>query len=243
MEIKLISYSRAGLLISILTLIGLCWFYMIELMSMNMQPITLWSSIDLVMLFVMWSIMMAGMMLPSALPTIMLVQRINDNRKKRQAPYSSTYYFISGYLLAWVFYSLAITGMQYWLHTLSILTPMMKSGQIWFTSLLLFLAGIYQWLPIKQTCLRNCRSPLSLITKEWREGSFNAIKLGFNHGQYCLGCCWVLMALLFALGVMDLFWIAMLTLAVLIEKLAPKGALFGKCLGVVLIILSMLIQF
>ncbi len=230
-------------MLSILALIGLCWYYMIELMSMNMQAIATWGITDIAMLFVMWGIMMTGMMLPSALPVILLVQRINDNRRARQAHYTSTYYFVAGYLLAWMLYSLMITGLQYYLHTISLLTPMMKSNHLGFTSLLLLLAGVYQWLPIKQSCLTNCRSPLSLITKEWREGKLNTIKMGFYHGQYCLGCCWVLMALLFVLGVMDLFWIAMLTLAVLIEKLAPNGALFGKCVGVALIIISVLIQF
>ncbi|WP_256717789.1 DUF2182 domain-containing protein [Shewanella sp. UCD-KL12] len=230
-------------MVTILALIALSWYYMLELMSMNMQPIAAWSSKDIAMLFVMWGIMMTGMMLPSAIPVILLVQRINDSRKARQVAYTSSYYFVAGYLLAWMLYSLIITGIQYYLHTVSLLTPMMKSGHLSFTSLLLLLAGIYQWLPIKQSCLKNCRSPLSLITKDWREGRFNAIKLGFSHGQYCLGCCWILMALLFVLGVMDLFWIAILTLAVFVEKVAPKGEVFAKILGVILIGISILIHF
>lgn len=240
MATKRVNYTRGSLLLGIFILIGMSWYYMAVLMSMNMQPVAYWSSLDILMLFIMWLIMMAGMMLPSALPVILLVEQINANRRSRQARYSSTLYFIGGYLLAWTLYSLVITGIQYWLHTLSILTPMMHSGQNWFTSLLLFLAGAYQWLPIKQSCFRHCRSPLSLITTHWREGNLNAIKMGFSHGQYCLGCCWALMALLFVLGVMDLFWISMLTLVVLIEKLAPKGDIFGKLLGLVLIAISLI---
>ncbi|SFC62102.1 Predicted metal-binding membrane protein [Pseudoalteromonas denitrificans DSM 6059] len=201
-----------------------------------MAPISHWSTLDILLLFIMWSIMMAGMMLPSALPVILLVEKINQNRKIRKAKYSHTLYFVLGYLLSWTLYSFIITLVQYGLHYLSILSPMMISAQKWFTCLLLFSAGVYQWLPIKQRCLKLCRSPLSFIITQWQEGTLNSIKIGFKHGQYCIGCCWVLMALLFVAGVMDLKWILALTVIVLIEKLAPYGAVFSKILGIGLIL-------
>ncbi|RJX65342.1 DUF2182 domain-containing protein [Vibrio sinensis] len=205
-------------------------------MTMNMAPVSQWNGYDVVMLFIMWTIMMFGMMLPSAIPVIMLVNNINQQRKVRGASYIHSAYFILGYLIAWTLYSVLITLIQYWLHHLSLLTPMMMSSEIWFTTILLFVAGIYQWLPIKQRCLNACRSPLGFLMKEWGEGYTSAVKLGFKHGQYCLGCCWFLMALLFTAGVMNLKWIMLLTLIVLAEKMLPKGEIISRLLGVGLMV-------
>ncbi|WP_207890666.1 DUF2182 domain-containing protein [Vibrio sinensis] len=229
-------YSRQILLTIVITIITMSWFYMSFLMTMNMAPVSQWNGYDVVMLFIMWTIMMFGMMLPSAIPVIMLVNNINQQRKVRGASYIHSAYFILGYLIAWTLYSVLITLIQYWLHHLSLLTPMMMSSEIWFTTILLFVAGIYQWLPIKQRCLNACRSPLGFLMKEWGEGYTSAVKLGFKHGQYCLGCCWFLMALLFTAGVMNLKWIMLLTLIVLAEKMLPKGEIISRLLGVGLMV-------
>jgi len=208
-------------------------------MTMNMAPVSQWSYFDNVMLFIMWAIMMAGMMLPSAIPVVLLIEKINQKRQARNTEYVHTLYFILGYLLAWSLYSLVISLLQWWLHHLSILTPMMIIGQKWVACLLLIIAGIYQWLPLKQRCLNLCRSPLSFIMTQWQEGTINAIKIGFKHGQYCIGCCWSLMALLFVFGVMDLKWILALTMIVIIEKIAPLGDKFSKVLGIALAALGL----
>jgi len=208
-------------------------------MTMNMAPVSQWSYFDNVMLFIMWAIMMAGMMLPSAIPVVLLIEKINQKRQARNTEYVHTLYFILGYLLAWSLYSLVISLLQWWLHHLSILTPMMIIGQKWFACLLLIIAGIYQWLPLKQRCLNLCRSPLNFIMTQWQEGTINAIKIGFKHGQYCIGCCWLLMALLFVFGVMDLKWILALTMIVIIEKIAPLGDKFSKVLGIALAALGL----
>lgn len=218
---------------------SVAWYYMFFMMTMNMSPVTQWDYLDIILLFIMWAIMMAGMMLPSALPIFHLIEKINSQRKARNAAYSSSFYFILGYLLAWFCYSFAITMLQWWFHHLAWLTPMMKSAQLEFTCLILLLAGVYQWLPIKQRCLNHCRSPLGFLTSSWQEGVVGAIKMGFSHGQYCLGCCWMLMALLLVFGVMNLAWIIALTFIVFIEKLVPNGVLFSKVLGVSLILSSM----
>jgi len=208
-------------------------------MTMNMAPVSQWSYFDNVMLFIMWAIMMAGMMLPSAIPVVLLIEKINQKRQARNTEYVHTLYFILGYLIAWSLYSLVISLLQWWLHHLSILTPMMIIGQKWFACLLLIIAGIYQWLPLKQRCLNLCRSPLNFIMTQWQEGTINAIKIGFKHGQYCIGCCWLLMALLFVFGVMDLKWILALTMIVIIEKIAPLGDKFSKVLGIALAALGL----
>ena len=216
----------------------LSWYYMVFAMTMNMEPVASWQLTDILMLFVMWSIMMIGMMLPSATPVILLINKLNQQRKTRQAPFTHTLFFISGYLLAWIFYSALITLIQWWLHHLSILSAMMISANHIFSGILLLIAGLYQWTPYKQKCLQLCRSPLSLLTTQWQEGINGAIRLGFKHGQYCLGCCWFLMALLFVTGVMNLKWIFILTLLVLVEKCLPKGDVLGNGLGILLVLLG-----
>ena len=225
--------------LSLFSLIFAAWYYMIFLMTMNMAPVAQWSYSDVVWLFIMWAIMMAGMMLPSATPIFKLIEQINLKRRARQATYASSLYFVLGYLLVWLLYSVIITLLQWWLHHLALLSPMMKSSQLWFTCVLLIMAGIYQWLPIKQYCLSRCRSPLGFLTSSWQEGINGAIKMGFSHGQYCLGCCWILMALLLAFGVMNLQWIIALTLLVAIEKLSIYGQTFSKILGLMLILLAL----
>ncbi|KGJ92265.1 DUF2182 domain-containing protein [Colwellia psychrerythraea] len=220
-------------------IISVAWYYIFFIMKMNMSPVAQWDYVDVILLFIMWAIMMAAMMLPSALPIFHLIEKINHQREARNAAYSSSIYFILGYLLAWLCYSFAITLLQWWFHHLALLTPMMKSAQLEFTCLILLLAGVYQWLPIKQRCLNHCRSPLGFITSSWQEGAIGTFKMGVSHGQYCLGCCWILMALLLVFGVMNLLWIIALTFIVFIEKLVPNGVLFSKILGVLLILSSM----
>ncbi|PKG80931.1 hypothetical protein CXF85_21965 [Colwellia sp. 75C3] len=208
-------------------------------MSMNMAPVAMWSAFDISLLIMMWAIMMAGMMLPSALPVIMLVESINKKRKTNGLSYTPTLFFTLGYLLTWCFYSLLIAILQYALHHLELLNNMMVSDNNIFSAGLLIIAGSYQFSSFKQRCLNLCRSPLSLIASEWREGILGALTLGIKHGSYCLGCCWFLMALLFVAGVMNLTWILILTLVVLVEKLAPNGEWLSKILGLALVIYGM----
>ncbi len=203
---------------------------------MDMTPVEQWRYSQLFALWSMWAVMMAGMMLPSAFPVIALVNQLNHKRLQRGSPYTHTLYFIVGYLLAWTLYSLLITLIQWYLHTAYILSPMMVSHHSGFTAFLLIVAGGYQWTPLKQQCLQLCHSPMTLFSKYWREGVGGAVYMGFKHGQYCVGCCWFLMALLFVTGVMDLFWIFVLTLWVMFEKLFAFGPAASKLFGLVLII-------
>ena len=207
-------------------------------MSMNMQPVANWGTFDIVTLIMMWAIMMAGMMLPSAYPIIMWVEKINQKRQTRQASYTPTFYFIAGYLLIWGLYSVGISIIQYALHHAALLNPMMTSAEQWFSATLLITAGLYQFTPLKQRCLQLCRSPLSLLSTQWREGIKGAIRLGFKHGQYCVGCCWFLMSLLFVTGVMNLKWIFVLTVVVLLEKIIFKNYWLDKGVGIGLITLG-----
>ncbi len=246
MEIKVLKNRDINswmIFITVLVLIVASWYYMVFAMTMNMEPVADWNSADIAMLFIMWSVMMAGMMLPTVVPVVLLVDRVNQQRKQKHSPYTHTLYFILGYLLIWAVYSFVITLLQWWLHHLAMLSPMMVSANTLFSSALLIMAGLYQWSSLKQRCLEVCRSPLSIITTEWREGVFGAVLMGIKHGQYCLACCWFLMALLFVTGVMNLKWILILTLLVMAEKILPKAEILSKIIGLMLIILGLYIAF
>ena len=178
-------------------------------------------------MLVMWWVMMVAMMLPSATMMIMTVARVSSRRGDRAAPVL----FASGYLIAWGGFSILATGLQFALETLALLGPVSMAATATAGGVLLVLAGIYQFTPLKHACLRHCRSPLSFVLNRWRDGRTGAVAMGTEHGAYCLGCCWVLMLLLFVFGVMNLLWIAALAIAVLVEKAVPGGPLLARIAG------------
>ena len=187
---------------------------------------------ELALLFAMWWVMMVGMMLPSAAPMILAFATINNNKRARGQAYTPTALFASGYLLAWGGFSVAATLAQAGLERASLFAPMtMKATSPLIGGLLFVAAGLYQFTPLKQACLRSCRSPFDFILNRWRDGAAGALRMGWSHGLYCLGCCWILMALLFAVGVMNLAWVALLTFVVLAEKLFPAGPWIARTGG------------
>ena len=161
---------------------------------------------------------MAGMMLPSAAPMILLYGQVN-RRRATSTQYSPVAAFTLGYLVVWNGFSLLATGLQWYLEQQALLSPMMVSNSHLLSGALLIAAGAYQITPLKQACLRQCRSPLQFIQHYWRNGTLGAFSMGLHHGLFCLGCCWSLMLLLFVAGVMNLLWIALLSIFVLTEKL------------------------
>jgi predicted metal-binding membrane protein len=182
-----------------------------------------WDARYLALLFAMWVVMMVGMMLPSALPTILLFRHAIHRDPNVRRPAARAFLF-----------SAAATLLQWGLAEAALLSPMMVSASPWLGGALLIVAGAYQWTPLKSACLRHCRSPLAFFVEHWRPGVPGALRLGLRHGLYCLGCCWALMLLLFFGGVMSLLWIAAITLFVLLEKLAPYGVQGGRLSGVAL---------
>ena len=198
--------------------------------AMGMTDMAAWSSADLFMLFLMWAVMMAGMMLPSAAPVILLVLGVYNRRGGRAASLSAAM-FTAGYLAIWTGFSALATLAQAGLHSAALLSPAMVSSSPILSGVIFLLAGIYQWLPFKNACLSHCRSPLGFITTEWREGIAGAFRMGWRHGLFCLGCCWALMLLLFAAGVMNLLWVAAITAFVLLEKLLPGGRFASRAAG------------
>ena len=197
-----------------------------------------WDLTHLALLFAMWVVMMAGMMLPSAAPTVLLYASVIRKSPGAGRVQAHVYAFAVGYLLVWTAFSLAATGLQRLLAHWLLLSPMMELRAGWFAGALTIVAGIYQLTPFKRTCLDACRSPAAFIVQHWRRGVTGGFQIGILHGLFCLGCCWALMLLLFVGGVMNLWWIAALTIFVLLEKVAPLGVQGGRLSGLLIVALG-----
>lgn len=190
-----------------------------------------WSVANVAAILTMWAIMMAAMMLPSAMP--MLLQFVDLARRNSEAERGRA--FVGGYLLVWLLFSMAATVLQWCLQAAGWTDPMAASRSAWLTAALLLLAGIYQFSSLKQACLTRCRTPIGFLLGEWRPGVRGALVMGLRHGLFCLGCCWALMTLLFVGGVMNLVWVAALAIVVALEKLMPRGAQLAAVMGLILI--------
>lgn len=203
-------------------------------MAMSAMP-TSWSAAEFALMFVMWWVMMVGMMVPSAAPMMLTFANVNRRRRARGLSYVSTAIFASGYLIAWGGFSLVAVLAQWALERAALMSPMMVLTSSIVGSLLFTAAGLYQLTPLKHACLNHCRSPLDFVLNHWREGMRGALAMGVGHGLYCLGCCWVVMALLFVGGVMNLLWVAAIAAFVFIEKLFPAGQWVARTSGVTMI--------
>jgi predicted metal-binding membrane protein len=197
---------------------------------------TTWDASYLLLMFLMWAAMMVAMMLPSALPTILISHNAVQNDPKISSPRRHLFAFVVGYLLAWFGFSAGATLLQWGLAKTALLSPMMVSASPWLGGTILIVAGVYQWTPLKYACLQHCRSPLAFLVEHWQPGMPGALRLGLRHGLQCVGCCWALMLLLFVGGVMSLLWIGAITAFVLMEKLAPYGPQGGRLSGLALVI-------
>ena len=201
-------------------------------MAATMAPrVRTWSARDLAFTFAMWAVMMVAMMVPSASPMILLHLGTHRRQGSTGNATRATGAFVLGYLLVWTGFSAAATLLQWGLERLALLSPMMVGTSDVFGGTVLAAAGIYQLTPIKEACLRHCRSPVGFIMHHWRPGTRGALVMGLHHGLYCIGCCWLLMAQLFVGGVMNLVWIAALSVLVLLEKLLPGGELLARATG------------
>jgi predicted metal-binding membrane protein len=214
-------------------------------MSGWLMPLTLppalssaWTPFYWLIAFFMWAVMMMAMMLPSASPMVLLYSRVvrraeSEGRTMRAS--AAVTAFASGYVAVWILFSGLAVALQWGLERMGAMTVMMSSSAAILSGGLLIAAGLYQLTPLKAACLTHCRAPASFIAAHWRPGVFGAWRMGLLHGAYCVGCCAVLMLLLFVSGVMNLIWIAGLTLFVAVEKLAPFGAAAAKAMAAALI--------
>jgi len=238
--------DRIVVLSGLALIVALSWAYIVSLASdtQNMdvamemampQMQEAWGIPDFALTFVMWAVMMVAMMTPSAAPMILMFAGINRRRQNQQVTYVPTSVFLMGYLVVWAAFSVLATAAQWGLHAASLLSPTMVSTSPLLGGILLLVAGIYQWTPLKHACLSKCRSPLGFVLNEWREGKRGAFVMGLKHGSYCTGCCWPLMALLFVAGVMNLLWVAAIVGFILLEKIAPAGQRMGQAAGVLMV--------
>jgi predicted metal-binding membrane protein len=244
------AHRERTLLIILLALVTICaWAFMLreahamqqtgvcaclgrQLAGPDVRP---WSAATLLPLACMWSEMMVAMMLPSATPMILLFAQVARRRSVTNLSRTHTGHFIGGYLVVWTAFSLCAALAQWILHSASLLDPAMSTPSIVLASALLIAAGAYQFSPWKDVCLARCSSPLQFLLTEWRNGTRGAWIMGIRHGAFCVGCCSLLMLLLFVGGVMNVLWIALLTAIALVEKLAPSQWMFPRVTGLILI--------
>ncbi|MGH7325078.1 MAG: DUF2182 domain-containing protein [Candidatus Rokuibacteriota bacterium] len=236
-------------------LIVAAWLYLLHLtsamsdmampdmpgMAMTMPAMHAWSWVEVGALVVMWAVMMVAMMTPAAAPMILMFATIHRRRSAEGRPAVPTAIFVLGYLVVWTIYSIVAALAQSGLHAAALLSPAMAATSPLLAGGLLVAAGVFQWTPLKRACLAACRSPLSFLMTGWREGRGGAFLMGLRHGLYCLGCCWALMALLFVAGVMNLLWVVAIAVAVLVEKVVPRGDLVGRLAGVALVAAGVLL--
>lgn len=225
----------------------LAWLYLLHMrtamaemdmpaaMGMAMPRMEHWGVVDVLLVSLMWAVMMIAMMTPSATPMILLFATVNRRRAAQHDPVVRTGIFVVGYLLFWSGFSMLAALGQWGLHSAALLSPGMVSTSPYLGGALLIAAGAYQWTPLKDVCLTTCRSPLGFLMSSWRDGAMGALAMGVRHGAYCVGCCWVLMGLLFVAGVMNLLWVAAIAAFVLVEKVLPWGDRVGRVAGVLLV--------
>ena len=196
-----------------------------------------WKPIEFAFVFAMWAVMMVGMMAPSAAPMILMYARVGRQALTAGKPFAATGWFAGGYFLAWTGFALVATFLQWLLEREALLDPEMASASNVLGGVVLIVAGVYQWTPFKDVCLVQCQSPLQFLMRHggFRNHASGCLLLGLQHGAYCIGCCWVLMALLFVGGVMNVLWIAALAVLVLFEKLTPIGRWIARLAGCVLV--------
>ena len=192
-----------------------------------------WDAPYTLLMVAMWVVMMTAMMLPSALPTVLLFGWVVRS-DRAASPTVRVYVFAAGYLIVWSAFAVAMTFVQRELSLRAVMTAMMELEAYRWSGALVVLAGLYELTPLKRACLRACQSPAGFIARNWRTGNLGALRLGVGHGLYCLGCCWALMLLLFALGVMNLPVLVALFVILIAEKQAPPWIRADVAVGVLL---------
>lgn len=259
---RLIRRDRLIVLAALIAVIAVAWLYLASLGSHRLESaapgggaampgmdmaaashgsgtgaaLAPWSAAEFLLMFAMWAVMMIGMMTPSAAPMLLLYARVARHANERAQPFAPTGWFAGGYLLAWIAFAALATSLQWMFEQAALLTPAMASANRAFAGVLLVVAGIYQWTPLKEACLGRCRSPLAFIQSSggFRGDPAGSVRLGLRHGAFCVGCCWGLMLLLFVGGVMNLAWVALLAVVVLAEKVAPPAWRIDRWLAALL---------
>jgi predicted metal-binding membrane protein len=203
----------------------------------RVQP---WTATEFGLRLAMWAVMMVAMMVPTAAPMTLLYAAVARKAASQNNALASTFLLVAGYISMWTTFSLVATIAQHALDRAALLSPMMVSRSAGFGAAALIVAGVYQFTPLKNVCLENCRAPAHFLSRYWRTGNFGAFRMGLRLGGYCVGCCWILMGLLFVGGVMNLLWIAAIAIFVLMEKTIPFGDVSGRIAGAGMILAGVL---
>jgi predicted metal-binding membrane protein len=243
---KRLTGEQVLFLLCLLALTALAWLMLLQMARDMSAPggmadaamagmLMPWSLADALLMFAMWVVMMVGMMLPSALPMLLIYQQMLRKRMPAPQRHLALLLFCGAYGLVWTGFALGATALQWALEQLALLSPGMRSSSTALGAGLLLVAGVYQWLPSKAVCLEHCRGPLHFLLGYWRPGVLGGWRMGLAHGAYCLGCCWALMGLLFVVGVMNLLWVAVIGVFVLLEKNLPHGLWLGRICGLLLL--------
>ena len=237
---RLCRNPRAVVAGTIAVLAALAWAWTINGAGLgNNRPMTEGAQTSLIgglLVLLMWWVMMAAMMLPSAAPAILLYGRVRQQHGET-AVIRPSWWFLGGYLLAWLAFAVLFACLQMLATRTGLLDPMtMRATSPFVAGACLITVGVYQLSSIKDACLVNCRSPATFLSRHWKPGRPGALRLGLLHGIYCVGCCWLLMGLLFIGGVMNFVWIAVLAALVALEKLTRSGSLISKVIGGALIL-------
>ena len=234
-------HDRLIVAIGIATVVAFSWGYLLagagidmSMADMPMDPEP-WSLAQALLMFAMWWVMMIAMMVPSAAPVILLFAVIKRRQAATENPVIASWLFLAGYLVIWAGFSLVAVSAQWTLEQSGLLSGMMASTSNLLAGSILLAAGLYQFTPIKRACLHYCQSPVLFLSRYWKPGAVGALRMGFRHGSYCVGCCWFLMALLFVVGVMNLAWVAAVAIYVALEKLLSRSRWISGAAGVVLI--------
>ena len=245
---------QVTVIVAVAALTALAWAYLLHLdremsaamkyaqdmLDMGMPMNEPWARADVGYAVVMWSVMMIGMMAPSVAPMLFVVAGAAASRAQTGASGGGasggmTSVFSAGYFVVWVGFSIGAALAQWLLHDAAVLSPTMAAASARAGGVLLIVAGLYQLTPLKRACLVHCRSPLDFLMRHWRNGLGGAFRMGLHHGAYCLGCCWALMLVLFAVGIMNLVWVAAIGVFVLLEKTGRAGLWFSRAAGIALI--------
>ena len=211
------------------------------LVGLMMPMDAAWALREVIAVWIMWAVMMGAMMLPSAIPMLLVHRRFAA--KRDPAVRHADRWFLAGYLLSWTVFSAAAAAAQWMSQQAGILTHMLVLRDTTVAGVILIAAGLFQFTALKAACLNKCRTPIGFILTEWREGREGAFRMGLSHGKYCIGCCWALMAVLFVGGVMNLATIALLSSIVLAEKLLPRGDVIARIGGCALVLWGLVLVF
>jgi predicted metal-binding membrane protein len=251
---RALAHDRRAIAIALAALVLVAWSYLLvlarqmsDMSSMASMPgmhdMATGSPQSFALTVLMWWTMMIGMMVPSAAPMILLFGSVQRRQLAAESPTLRVALFSAAYLATWGAFSVLAAAAQVVLTRLALLAPMNLTVTTRVGALFVALAGVYQLTPLKDVCLRRCRSPAEFLSSHWRRGNAGALRMGVDHGAYCVGCCWLLMGLLFVVGVMNLLWVAAIAAFVLIEKLLPHGETTAKASGLVLLLFAAYLVF